>query len=304
MRRRPAPEPLSPRALARLRTDRRTGWVPSPDDLGLGAEDVDGAGAAARHGGVRGEGAGDGHGAWVRAPAAVVGARWQPGRAAVLGVALVTVVAVLLLGLRVAWAREAPGEPVRAPGPAGVSTGAVAVGAPPPSTAATGAPVIAPTPTPSGSASAADGLVVHVVGEVRRPGVLRLAPGSRVVDAVDAAGGATSRAELGGLNLARVLVDGEQVRVPRPGEEVVAPAPGPAPGQGGGAGEAGTGTPVPLNTADLAALDALPGIGPVIAQRILDWRATNGGFTSVDELSEVSGIGEKLLAQVRPLVTV
>jgi competence protein ComEA len=125
-----------------------------------------------------------------------------------------------------------------------------------------------------------------------------------VADAVEAAGGATRKADLGLLNLARVLVDGEQVRVPAPGEEVaVAPVvPGAGGGGAGGAPGAGAG-PVSLNTADLAALDTLPGVGPVLAQRILDWRTAHGRFASVDELGEVSGIGDKLLAQLSPLVT-
>jgi competence protein ComEA len=146
-------------------------------------------------------------------------------------------------------------------------------------------------------------VVVHVVGRVRHPGVRRLPAGSRVADAVQAAGGVTGRADLSLLNLARVLVDGEQVRVPAVGEQVgpVASAGG---GAAGGAGPGGAaGAPVPLNTADLAALDTLPGVGPVLAQRILDWRTAHGRFTSVDELGEVSGIGEKLLAQLSPRVT-
>ena len=146
---------------------------------------------------------------------------------------------------------------------------------------------------------------MHVVGQVRSPGVLRLPVGSRVSDAVSAAGGATGKADVGGINLARPLVDGEQVRVPAPGEEVAEPS---APTAGGGAGGTGggaaPGAPVSLNTADLAALDTLPGVGPVLAQRILDWRTEHGRFTTVDELSEVSGIGEKLLAGIRPLVSV
>ena len=124
-------------------------------------------------------------------------------------------------------------------------------------------------------------------------------------DAVEAAGGPTSKADLSALNLARVLVDGEQVRVPAVGDPPVT-----SPGTGGGGTGAGgpgvggaAGAKVPLNTADLAALDTLPGVGPVLAQRILDWRTEHGRFTSVDELGEVSGIGEKLLAQLSPLVT-
>jgi competence protein ComEA len=145
-------------------------------------------------------------------------------------------------------------------------------------------------------------VVVHVVGQVRKPGVLRLAVGARVIDALEAAGGPTRKADLARVNLARVVVDGEQLRVPAPGDPdpVVgggAAVPDPVGAAGGGGGL------VSLNTADVAALDTLPGVGPVIAQRIVDWRTEHGRFTSVDELAEVSGIGEKLMAQVRPLVT-
>lgn len=258
--------------------------------------------------------------AWVRLPAAFVGARWQPGRAALLGIVVMVAVAAAVFGLRVAWAQSAGGGTVIAPGggsragPTGVSAGAVPVGV---SGSAGGAPGAA-TPTASGPASesSASGsasssasvgvVVVHVVGRVRHPGVRRLPVGSRVTDAVEAAGGVTGKADLAALNLARVLLDGEQVRVPAVGE-VVTPVPPPgAPGgtgTGGGAGGGGSGTAVSLNTADLAALDSLPGVGPVLAQRILDWRSSHGRFTSVDELGEVSGIGEKLLAQLSPLVT-
>jgi competence protein ComEA len=116
-----------------------------------------------------------------------------------------------------------------------------------------------------------------------------------------------SSADLNHLNLARVLADGEQIVVPKPGETV----PGVSGAQGAGAGSAGqgstgssTGGLVDLNTADATALDALPGVGPVLSQRILDWRTAHGRFSSVEELGEVSGIGVKLLAQIGPKVTV
>ena len=129
-----------------------------------------------------------------------------------------------------------------------------------------------------------------------------------MADAISAAGGTRPGSDLAALNLARLVVDGEQIHVPKPGE-----TPGPAGGAAGGAPGAGrtggsgspggSGTPVSLNSADAAALDALPGVGPVLAQRIIDWRTEHGRFTSVDELGEVSGIGDKLLAQLRPKVT-
>ncbi len=252
---------------------------------------------------------------WVRLPAAFVGARWQPGRAALLGIVLVVLLAAVVFGLRVAWAQSAGGGTVIAPGggsragPSAVTAGAVPVGVSGSVGGASGATPTAPAggagKAPSAQPSTSVGVVVvHVVGRVKHPGVRRLPVGSRVADAVEAAGGVATKADLSAVNLARVLVDGEQVRVPAVGETV---APVPTTGAGaatsGGSGAGGSGAPVSLNTADLAALDTLPGVGPVLAQRILDWRSAHGRFTSVDELGEVSGIGEKLLAQLSPLVT-
>ena len=255
-------------------------------------------------------------GKWVRLPAAFVGARWQPGRAALLGIVLVVLLAAAVFGLRVAWAQSAGGGTVIAPGggsragPSAVTAGAVPVGVS--GSAGSGSSGAAPTASagttgqaPSAQAAAPAGVVVvHVVGRVRHPGVRRLPVGSRVTDAVEAAGGVATKADLSALNLARVLVDGEQVRVPAVGEPVPpVPTAGPGVSTGGGAGSGGSGAPVSINTADLAGLDSLPGVGPVLAQRILDWRSSHGRFTSIDELGEVSGIGEKLLAQLTPLVT-
>lgn len=135
-------------------------------------------------------------------------------------------------------------------------------------------------------------VVVHVVGAVRHPGVVRLPTGSRVEDAIAAAGGVTRRRAEDTVNLARVLADGEQVVV---GEQAAAATP---------AAASGAPSVVDLNSATAEALDALPGIGPVLAARIAAWRAANGPFRSVDELGEVSGIGESILAQLRPLVRV
>jgi competence protein ComEA len=141
-------------------------------------------------------------------------------------------------------------------------------------------------------------VVVDVAGKVRRPGVATLPAGSRVVDAIRQAGGARPGVDLSSLNLARVLVDGEQILVG------VAPAPGVAasassrPGASGGDGAL-----VNLNTATLEQLDGLPGVGPVTAQKILDWRTAHGAFTAIDELLEVDGIGEKTLADMAPRLT-
>lgn len=152
----------------------------------------------------------------------------------------------------------------------------------------------------SGSDEGATGtVVVDVAGEVRRPGVRELPAGSRVVDAIEAAGGPRPGVDLSGLNLARVLVDGEQVLV---GEAAVASGAAAAPAPAGSA--PAPAALVDLNTADQAALEALPEIGPVTAQAILAWREEHGGFTAVQELLEVSGIGPATLEAVAPLVTV
>lgn len=148
----------------------------------------------------------------------------------------------------------------------------------------------------SGAPSDQPDLVVHVVGEVRRAGLVRLPAGSRVSDAIEAAGGLRKGGSSGGLNLARLLVDGEQVDVAR--DAVAAP-----PASGGAAGGAPVG-PVNLNTATVVDLDTLPGVGPVMAARILDWRAQHGRFASVDQLREVSGIGDRTFERLAPLVTV
>lgn len=150
-------------------------------------------------------------------------------------------------------------------------------------------------------------VVVHVAGHVLEPGVVELDAGSRVFQAIAEAGGASPEADLSAVNLARVLVDGEQVYVPAPGEPTpgVAGSPGGAASGGApsGSGSAASG-PVDLNTASLADLDGLPGIGPVLAGRILAWRQEHGRFTLVDELGEVEGIGPTLLERLRDLVTV
>jgi competence protein ComEA len=154
---------------------------------------------------------------------------------------------------------------------------------------------LAPVPTDTPSEAGGTELVVDVAGKVRRPGIAVLPPGSRVVDALEAAGGARAGVDLAGHNLARLVVDGEQILVG------VAPAPGVA-GTLGPAPPEGTSL-VNLNTADQVTLETLPGVGPVTAGAILAWRTDNGGFTSVDELLEVDGIGEATLEDLAPLVT-
>lgn len=152
--------------------------------------------------------------------------------------------------------------------------------------------------TPSASAAVAAELVVDVAGKVRRPGIVTLPPGSRVHEAIAAAGGLKGDVDTSGLNLARVLADGEQVLV---GAPVAVAPPG---GSGSAGGSAPAAGPVNLNTADLVALDTLPGVGPVTAEAIVAWRDENGPFRSVDDLLDVKGIGEATLAELRDLVSV
>ena len=151
-------------------------------------------------------------------------------------------------------------------------------------------------------------LAVDVVGRVRHPGLVRLAQGSRVVDAIEAAGGTTAGAELEAVNLARKVVDGEQIRIPRHGEAPpaaggAAPATGAAPAAGdpGGAGQPGV--PIDLNTATAEQLDTLPGIGEVTANQIIAYR-TEHPFRSVDDLRQVPGIGDRRFDLLKDLVTV
>lgn len=163
----------------------------------------------------------------------------------------------------------------------------VNVGAP--STAQVAPPLPVPATTAAGLAPA----VVDVVGAVRRPGLYRLKQGDRIQDAVSRAGGPTRKADLALINLAAQISDGEQIVVPRRGGIGAA-----------GAAEAGStpGGPVHLNSATVEQLDTLPGVGPVTAQKILDYRVKHGPFTSVDELDAVPGIGPSRMDTLRDLV--
>jgi competence protein ComEA len=155
-------------------------------------------------------------------------------------------------------------------------------------------------------------VVVDVAGKVRRPGLYRLALGARVDDAVRAAGGALAGIDLSSLNLAAKVVDGQQILVGvqgAPGGAVGGPGTaGGAPIGGGGVAAApaasGGGGLVDLNSATLEQLETLPGVGPVLGQRILDWRTAHGNFATVDQLNDVSGIGDVKFAALKPLVTV
>jgi competence protein ComEA len=158
----------------------------------------------------------------------------------------------------------------------------------------------ASAPVRTASASATAALVVDVTGRVRRAGLVRLQAGARVWDAILAAGGPSPGAHLDRLNLARRVTDGEQVAVPGPGDPAVA-----APPSGAGTGPDGAAPAVvDLNAATPEQLDTLPGVGPVLASRIVAWRTEHGRFSRVEELGEVAGIGDKLFAQLRQRVRV
>ncbi|MFD9409272.1 helix-hairpin-helix domain-containing protein [Streptomyces sp. NPDC059989] len=204
---------------------------------------------------------------WLQARCAV-----EPRTVAAVGVVLVAAV-----GFAAQQYWSARPQPVTAP--AVVVPGAV------PATAPAPAGIAAP-PAPAGAAGR---IVVDVSGKVRDPGVRRLPAGSRVEDALAAAGGVRPGTDTSGLNRARVLVDGEQVLVGAPAQ----PPPG---GAGASPG------PVSLGTATVEQLDGLPGVGPVLAQHIVDFRTARGGFRSVEELRQVNGIGERRFADLRTLV--
>ncbi|MFC8564959.1 helix-hairpin-helix domain-containing protein [Streptomyces sp. NPDC057245] len=172
----------------------------------------------------------------------------------------------------------------------------------------TGSGTPAGVPTAAATASAGAEIVVDVGGKVRKPGVHSLPAGSRVADALRAAGGVRPGTKTDGLNRARFLVDGEQVIVgasaPPPGAGTTTGGSPGSPGSLGSAGAEGAApaAPISLNTATADQLETLPGVGPVLAQHIIDYRTQHGGFRSVDELREVNGIGERRFADLRDLV--
>lgn len=164
----------------------------------------------------------------------------------------------------------------------------------------------APAATAGEPPAAGSELVVHVSGAVAAPGVVQLPAGARVDDALQAAGGPTHDADLSAVNLARPVGDGEQIHLPVPGEEPRAADPaaaGPGASEAGDAPAAGSTGVIDLNTASAAELEELPGVGPAIAQRIVEHREKNGPFTSVDGLLEVSGIGPSTLEEIRDRAT-
>jgi competence protein ComEA len=243
--------------------DRDRGWSSSgePDDpQGLSAAGAFGGGSAAA-------GRGFGWGAF------------DPGRRGVRALAAVAVLVIIIAAV-LAW-RARPRVDTVTPPSFGTSE-----------------PVSAPVHAARPSSATAE-VVVAVGGKVRKPGLVHLPSGSRVADALSAAGGAAPGIDVSMLNLARKLVDGELIMVgvtPPPGSTATGPV--------GAGGAAPPGGPVNLNTATLADLDGLPGVGPVLAQRILDARTAQGGFTAVSDLRKVDGIGDARYEQLKDLVTI
>lgn len=225
-----------------------------------------------------------------------------PRTPVVLGLVLLAAVAVATVHF---WSVRP--QAVRAPEPVAEEAAAPAL---PPDPLRSGARDQVPRPAagepPSGNGGNGSGqIVVDVSGEVHRPGVRRLPAGSRVADALEAAGGVRAGTDVTGLNRARVLVDGEQVAVGLPpGLPVTGTAGGTGVGSGsaGAAGGAGPSAPLSLNTATAEQLETLPGVGPVLAQHMIDYRTENNGFRSVDELRQVNGIGDRRFADLQPLV--
>ncbi|WP_415822671.1 ComEA family DNA-binding protein, partial [Mycobacterium senriense] len=226
--------------------------------------------------------------------------RADPGRAGAVGLAIVAALAVLVTVFTLLRDRPAPVMSAKLPPVEKVSTGG------PRSSASPGA---APAPGPDRP------VVVSVVGLVHTPGLVTLAPGARIADALQAAGGAVNGADTIGLNMARPLGDGEQIVVglaPAPGQPTAlgssvasgmtptSKAPTPTPGSV----KPKPAQAVDLNTATVQELDALPGVGPVTAAAIVAWRQSNGKFTSVDQLADVEGIGPARLEKLRALVRV
>jgi competence protein ComEA len=229
------------------------------------------------------------------APVGWRGARVDPGRPGATALVLVAAVAAVVAAVGV-WFERPRAESVSDLPAVAVSAPGVEAPAADTATQTTAAPTAA-APAPP--------LVVSVSGKVRRPGLVEVPDGARVADVLQAAGGALPGTDLSALNLARRVADGEQVAVGVPAAPDAAPGPaaGAPPTAAGGATGAPAGK-VDLNLATVEQLDALPGVGPVTAQRILEWRTRHGRFARVEQLREIEGIGERRFAQLRELVTV
>ena len=197
-------------------------------------------------------------------------------------VVLLIVVGVVAVAALLLWQRNPPAQiappakPVEAPPPVGL---------------------VAPGPT---AASPTAVVLVHVSGAVERPGLYELPIGARIADAIDLAKGPRPIADLDSINLAEPLTDGQKVDVPRKGEAVAAAVPPTATASPGGS----TASTIDLNSADQAALETIPGVGPVTASAILAYRDEIGGFDSIDQLLEVTGIGPATLESMRAYISI
>lgn len=231
---------------------------------------------------------------------------WLQKRCGVDPKAIAAVVLVLLVALGFAVHHFWSGRPQAVPAPRTDVAGA-------------GAPSHAPVPgarpsgsgaaPPPGSAGGASGkqLVVDVAGKVEKPGIYRLKPGSRVADALKAAGGVHPGTNVSGLNRARLVVDGEQIVAgggpAAPGGAAAPQAAGPSAAGSTGPGSGPSGSPVSLNSATAEQLETLPGVGPVLARHIVEYRQQHGGFRSVDQLRQVTGIGQRRFSDLKSAVT-
>jgi competence protein ComEA len=247
-------------------SDAVDGWLPEPPvgEATVAADDAELPRGIGRH----------------RSPGQAV--RWDPGRGGARSLWAAGLLAALLL-IGWTWLDRPRVEPV----PEQPTGAAVSV----PSTESPAAPSVGEVATTSAT------VVVSVVGLVARPGLVTLPTGSRIADAVEAAGGLLPEADAASINLAALVSDGEQIAVGVPGA-----AAGPAPGAGPAAGV--TGARINLNAASAGELDGLPGIGPVLAERIVAYRTAQGPFTSVDQLDDVPGIGPAIATELAELVTV
>lgn len=204
------------------------------------------------------------------------------------------VVAAAVLGALLLWNRRAPTT---------IAPPSTYASPPAPAYATSGATAPEVTPSPGATPQAVGLMYVHVAGAVRRPGLYELPSGARVADAIRAARGPRAGADIDALNLAELVTDGQKIYVARRGES---PPPGSSSGYATGAAPLSGSTPtgvISLNSADQAALETIPGIGPVTASAILDYRSQIGSFSSIDQLLEVSGIGPATLEAIRPYIT-
>ncbi|MBB5909504.1 ComEA family DNA-binding protein [Actinoalloteichus hymeniacidonis] len=217
---------------------------------------------------------------WV--PAGIGSARLDPGRSGALALGLGAVGIALVVTVGLLWRSAPAAEPL-------------------PLVPAAATPQTSSTSVAETTTAPAE-LVVSVVGRVMTPGLVTLSAPARVADAVAAAGGAHPDADLDTVNLARPLADGEQIHVDAP-VPPGAQSDGGVVGGGEAAATAGGGAAIDLNAASVAQLDSLPGVGPVTAQRILDWRTEHGRFDSVEDLREVDGIGPTRYERLKDLVT-